>query len=69
MRALKPKLKAARRSLTVWASIAVPALLAAAEAVKEQMPAIQGVLTGWPLVSVSVGISALIAALRVRSVK
>ena len=69
MRTLKPKLHAARRSLTVWASIAVPALLAAAEAVKEQMPAIQGVLTGWPLVSVSVGISALIAALRVRSVK
>lgn len=69
MRTLKPKLHAARRSLTVWASATVPILLAAAEALKEQLPALQGVLAGWPLVCLSVGVSATIAALRVRSVK
>lgn len=69
MHTLKPKLHAARRSYTVWLSAAVPVLLAAAEALKEQLPALQGVLSGWPLVCLSVGVSALIAALRVRSVK
>lgn len=62
------KFAAARKSLTVWASAAVPVVLAAAEALKDQLPALGELLHGWPLVAVSVGVSALIAALRVRSV-
>jgi hypothetical protein len=69
MNAVKNKFKAATRSLTVWASAAVPVLLAAAETLKEQLPAIAGFLGGWKLVALSVGVSAVIAALRVRSVK
>jgi len=65
---LSAKLTAARKSLTVWASAAVPVILASAEALKEQLPAIGGLLHGWPLVALSVGVSALIAALRVRGV-
>lgn len=66
--ALTSRLAAARRSLTVWAAAAVPVLLASAEALKEQLPAIGGLLQGWPLVILSVGVSALIAVLRVRTV-
>lgn len=62
------KFKAATRSLTVWASAAVPVLLAAAETLKEQLPTIAGLLSGWKLVALSVGVSAVIAALRVRNV-
>ena len=62
------KLAAARKSLTVWASAAVPVVLASAEALKDQLPAIGELLHGWPLVALSVGVSAVIAALRVRSV-
>lgn len=68
MKTLKTKLKAAAKSMTVWASAAVPALLAAAETLKDQLPTISGFLTGWKLVALSVGVSALIAALRVRTV-
>lgn len=68
MKTNNKKLKAAARSLTVWASAAVPVLLAAAETLKEQLPAIAGFMTGWKLVALSVGVSALIAALRVRNV-
>lgn len=69
MKNLSAKLKAARKSLTVWASAAVPLLLAGAEALKDQLPAIGGFLSGWPLVVLSVGVSVLITALRVRGVK
>lgn len=62
------KLKAAARSMTVWASAAVPAVLAAAEALKEQLPTIASYMTGWKLVALSVGVSTVIAALRVRNV-
>lgn len=64
---LKQKLNAAKKSLTVWASAAVPVLLAGAEALKDNLPAISGFLTGWKLVALSVVVSALIAALRVRN--
>lgn len=63
------KLRAARRSITVWFSASVPVLLAGAEALKEQLPAISGLLSGWTLVAVSAGISAVVAVLRVRSIK
>ena len=65
---LPAKLSAARKSLTVWASAAVPVVLAAAEALKEQLPSVGEFLHGWKLVAVSVAVSALIAALRVRGV-
>lgn len=68
MNAVKNKFKAATRSMTVWASAAVPVLLAAAETLKEQLPTIAGLLSGWKLVALSVGVSAVIAALRVRNV-
>lgn len=68
MKTLKTKMKAAAKSMTVWASAAVPVLLAAAETLKDQLPTIAGFLTGWKLVALSVGVSALIAALRVRTV-
>lgn len=64
----KNKLQAARKSLTVWFSAAVPAILAAAEALKEQLPAIAGFLAGWKLVALSCAVSALVAYLRVRNV-
>lgn len=69
MKNLRYKAKAAARSMTVWASAAVPVVLAAAEALKEQLPVVAGFLSGWKLVAVSVGVSALIAALRVRQIK
>lgn len=65
---LSRRLAAARKSLTVWAAAAVPVLLAAAEALKEQLPALGSLLSGWGLVALSVGVSTLIAVLRVRSV-
>jgi hypothetical protein len=63
------KLHAARQSLTVWFSAAVPVLLAGAEALKEQLPAISSLLSGWTLVAASAAISAIVAVLRVRSVQ
>lgn len=66
---IKAKLRAARKSLTVWFSALVPALLAGAEALKEQLPAIGAFLSGWKLVALSVAVSALVAYLRVRSVE
>lgn len=65
---LAAKLAIARRSITVWASAAVPVLLAGAEALKDQLPAIGELLHGWPLVALSVGVSVVIAILRVRSI-
>lgn len=65
---LRKKLHAARRSLTVWFSAAIPVLLAGAEALKDQLPAIGELLHGWPLVALSVGVSILVAALRLRKV-
>lgn len=64
---LKAKVKAARRSLTVWFSAAVPVVLAGAEALREQLPTLSGVLSGWSLVALAVGVSAVVAALRVRN--
>jgi len=64
---LKTKLKAARRSLTVWFSAAVPVVLAVAEALQEQIPVLSGVLSGWSLVALAVGVSAIVAILRVRN--
>jgi hypothetical protein len=55
--------------MTVWFSAAVPVLLAAAESLKEQLPAIAGLLTGWRLVAASVLVSAVVTALRVRGIK
>jgi hypothetical protein len=66
---LPAKLAAARRSLTVWASAAVPVALAAAEALKDQLPFISKLLQGWPLVALSVVVSSLVTALRLRSVR
>lgn len=62
-----PRLRAAKRSLTVWFSAAVPVLLAGAEALKENLPYLADALTGWNLVALSVGVSVLIAYLRVRN--
>lgn len=45
----------------------VPVLLAVAEAAKEQLPAIGSLMSGWGLVAASVGVSAAVAWLRVRS--
>lgn len=63
---LRRKLGAARRSLTVWFSAAVPVLLAGAETLKENLPALGGMLTGWKLVAVSAVVSAIVAYLRLR---
>jgi hypothetical protein len=59
----RSKLRTARRSKTVWFSAAVPVLLAAAESLKEQLPAMAGLLTGWRLVAASVLVSAVVTAL------
>ena len=66
---LRARAKAAKSSLTVWFSAAVPVLLAVAEALKEQLPALSGLLGGWTLVGVSVAVSALVTVLRLRSVE
>lgn len=63
---LHRKLGAARRSLTVWFSTAVPVLLAGAESLKENLPALGGMLTGWKLVAASALVSAVVVALRLR---
>jgi hypothetical protein len=49
------KLRAARKSATVWFSAAVPVALAGAEALKDNLPALQ--LTGWQLVIASAAVS------------
>ena len=64
---LRRKFRAAARSATVWFSAAVPALLAAAEALKDGLPGLAEWLTGWKLVAASVVVSALVAWLRVRN--
>lgn len=60
---------AARRALTVWLSAAVPVALAAAETLKENLPALGYLLSGWRLIVASVSFLAVVAALRVRSAK
>ncbi|MNU44080.1 hypothetical protein D3C71_328860 [compost metagenome] len=62
------KLRAASRSMTVWFSALVPILLAAAEALRDQLPQLSEYLAGWKMVVASVVVSAIVAALRVRSV-
>jgi hypothetical protein len=64
---ISKKVAAAKRSLTVWFSAAIPVVLATAEAVKENLPVMGEFLTGWNLVYLSVGVSALVAILRVRN--
>lgn len=63
---LRRNLGAARRSLTVWFSAAVSVLLAGAETLKENLPALSGMLTGWKLVAVSAVVNAIVAYLRLR---
>ena len=65
----RSKLRAARRSMTVWFSVSIPALLAVAEALKDQLPALPGLLSGWTLVAVSAAVSAVVTVLRVRSIQ
>jgi polyferredoxin len=66
---LRARARAAKKSLTVWFSAAVPILLACAEALKEQLPALSGLLGGWTLVAVSVAVSTIVAVLRLRTVE
>lgn len=66
---LRAKARAARKSLTVWFSAAVPLLLAVAEALKDQLPALSGLLGGWALVAVSVAVSTVVTVLRLRGVE
>lgn len=66
---LRAKARAAKKSLTVWFSAAVPVLLAGAEALKDQLPALGELLTGWHLVAASVAVSIVVAWLRVRNVE
>lgn len=68
MNTLSKKLAAARRSLTVWFSAAVPIALAGAEALKDNLPSLAEYLTGWRMVAASVVVSVIVAYLRVRSV-
>lgn len=67
----RARLRAARRSWTVRVSLAVPVLIAALEALQMGYPELAHVLPGGPVTRVagSVAISALIAALRIRSVQ
>ena len=64
---LKSKLRAAKRSMTVWFSAAIPVALAAAETLKENLPFLSEVLTGWNMVLASVAVSVVVAYLRVRN--
>lgn len=63
------RLKAARKSWTVRVAAFVPVALALAEALREQLPAMAGLMSGWGLVALSVGVSTVIAVLRVRAVE
>jgi hypothetical protein len=56
------------RSPLVLASAAVPVAIAAAEALKEQLPALAQYLPPWQMAVASVGVSTVIAALRIRSI-
>jgi hypothetical protein len=62
----KSKLKALKASWTVRFSALIPVLLAAAESAKEVIP-VAG-LSGWTLVAASSITSAVVIALRLRSV-
>lgn len=64
----KNKLRAAARSWTVRFSALVPVLLAGAETLKDQLPAMGDYLSGWKMVAASVCVSAVVAALRIRSI-
>lgn len=63
---LRRKVGAARRSLTVWFSASVPMLLAGAEALKDNLPALDIYLSGWQKVAVAATVSAIVIALRLR---
>lgn len=65
---LRARAKAAKTSLTVWFSAVVPVLLAIAEALKDQLPLLNGLLGGWTLVGVSVAVSAIVTVLRLRGI-
>lgn len=49
-------------------SALVPILLAGAETLKDQLPALGDYLTGWKMVAASVYVSVVVAALRIRSI-
>jgi len=63
---LRKKLSAAKRSLTAWFSVAVPVVLAAAEALKDNLPMLAPYLSGWRMVAAACGISAVVVVLRTR---
>lgn len=66
-RNLRSKLTAARASWTIWFSAAVPVALAAAEALKDNLGSLDPYLSGWGKVAAAVAVSAVVAALRLRS--
>lgn len=65
---LKAKAKAARRSWTVWFAAAVPVLATVAAVAQEQLPGLKEQLGPWTYALASVGVSGVVAWLRVRSV-
>jgi len=60
------KLAAAKKSLTAWFAAAVPVLLAAAEALKDNLVNLDEYLHGWGKVAAACAVSAIVVALRVR---
>lgn len=65
---LKAKARAAKRSWTVWFAAAVPVLAALAATAQEQLPGLKEHLGPWTYALASVGVSGVVAWLRVRSV-
>lgn len=63
----KTRLAAARSSWTVWFAAAVPALLACATALQDQLPILKDLMGPWGYVALSVIVSTVVAILRVRS--
>lgn len=65
---LKAKARAAKRSWTVWFAAAVPVLAAVAAVAQEQLPGLKEQLGPWAYALASIGVSGVVAWLRVRSV-
>jgi hypothetical protein len=64
---LRTKLSAAKRSMTAWFSLAVPVLLAGAEAFKDNLGNLDQYLNGWGKVAAACAVSAVVVMLRVRA--
>jgi hypothetical protein len=64
---LSAKLSAAKRSFTAWFSVSVPIVLAAAEALKDNLGSLDEYLNGWGKVAAACVVSAIVVALRVRA--